>query len=181
MQATGGASLSDAQQSAPDTRRRRRIGWLYVTALVVVAADLASKIAAVSLLEGAAPVEVLPSVLTLRLVRNPGAAFGVAGGLTVIFSVVAGVVIVAILRTTRRLRSAPWAVCLGLLLGGAVGNLVDRVFRMPGPLRGHVVDFLELPHWPVFNLADSAIVLGGVLAVALTATGRALDGTRSGG
>lgn len=181
MQATGGASLSDAQQSTADTHRHRRVGWLLVTAAVVLAADLASKIIAVSLLEGAAPVEVLPSLLTLRLVRNPGAAFGVAGGLTVIFSLVAAVVIVAILRTTRRLRSAPWAACLGLLLGGAVGNLVDRVFRSPGPLRGHVVDFLELPHWPVFNLADSAIVLGGVLAVALTATGRQLDGTRSGG
>jgi signal peptidase II len=181
MQATGGASLSDAQQSTADTHRRRRVGWLFVTAAVVLAADLASKIIAVSLLEGAAPVEVLPGLLTLRLVRNPGAAFGVAGGLTVIFSLVAAVVIVAILRTTRRLRSAPWAACLGLLLGGAVGNLVDRVFRSPGPLRGHVVDFLELPHWPVFNLADSAIVLGGVLAVALTATGRQLDGTRSGG
>ena len=72
---------------------------------------------------------------------------------------VAAAVVVVILRLARRLRSAPWAVALGLVLGGALGNLVDRVFRAPAPGRGHVVDFLELPHWPVFNLADSAIVV----------------------
>ncbi len=107
------------------------------------------------------PVTLLGGLLTLRLVRNPGAAFGFAEGLTIAFTVVAVAVVVVILRLSRRLRSTPWAVALGLVLGGAVGNLVDRIFRAPGPGRGHVVDFLELPHWPVFNLADSAIVSGG--------------------
>jgi len=84
-----------------------------------------------------------------------------------------------ILRLSRRLRSTPWAVALGLVLGGAVGNLMDRLFRAPGPGRGHVVDFLELPHWPVFNLADSAIVSSAVLMVALTGLGISYDGTRA--
>jgi signal peptidase II len=87
-------------------------------------------------------------------------------------------VIVFILRTARKLRSLPWAITLGLLLGGATGNLSDRLFRAPGPMRGSVVDWIELPHWPVFNLADSAIVCGGVLAVLLAIRGLRIDGTR---
>ena len=77
--------------------------------------------------------------------------------MTAVFGLVAIAVAVAIVRTARRLRSLTWAITLGLLLGGALGNLGDRIFRSPGFLRGHVVDWIELPHWPVFNLADSAI------------------------
>jgi len=92
-------------------------------------------------------------------------------------ALVATVVVVVILRLSRRLRSGPWALALGCLLGGAVGNLIDRVVREPAPLRGHVVDFLELPNWPVFNLADSAIVGAAVLVALLTVRGVALDGS----
>ena len=99
-----------------------------------------------------------------------------ASGLTIIFPVVALAVVVVIARFSRRLASRAWAVALGLLLGGALGNLADRLFRPPGVGRGHVVDFLALPHWPVFNLADSAIVSAAVLIVALTVSGRSLDG-----
>ena len=81
-----------------------------------------------------------------------------------------------ILRTSRRIRSVPWAITLGLLLGGATGNLIDRIFRSPGLFRGWVVDWIQVPHWPVFNLADSAIVCGGILAVLLSARGVHLDG-----
>ncbi len=97
--------------------------------------------------------------------------------MTIVFTAIAVGVIVFILRTARRLRSLPWAITLGLLLGGATGNLADRLFRAPGPLRGDVVDWIELPHWPVFNLADSAIVCGGVLAVLLAVLGLRMDGT----
>jgi signal peptidase II len=83
-----------------------------------------------------------------------------------------------IVRTARLLQSRAWATALGLLLGGALGNLSDRLFRAPGPLRGHVVDWIALPHWPVFNIADSAIVTGGLLAVLLAFRGVEMDGSR---
>ncbi len=126
-----------------------------------------------------APVRLLGGLLTLRELRNSGAAFSIGTSVTVVFTLIALGVIVAILRTARRLRSIPWAVSLGLLLGGAAGNLGDRLFRSPGFLRGHVVDWIELPHWPVFNVADSCIVCGGVLAVLLAARGVSIDGTRN--
>src|SRR5260370_22472872 len=97
--------------------------------------------------------------------------------MTAVFTLIAVAVIISILRTSRRLRSLPWAMTLGLLLGGATGNLGDRLFRSPGPLRGYVVDWIELPHWPVFNVADSAIVCGGILAVLLPPPGHPLAGT----
>jgi signal peptidase II len=97
--------------------------------------------------------------------------------MTLVFSAIALGVIIYILRTSRRIRSVPWAVTLGLLLGGATGNLVDRLLRYPGPLRGYVVDWIQLPHWPVFNIADSSIVCGGILAVLLAGRGIRIDGT----
>ena len=177
MQATGGTPLSEGADPAGG---RTRLPLLLAVAGAVLLADLVSKALAVRELSDRDPVELLGGLLTLRLVRNPGAAFGLAQGLTVAFTVVAGIVVVVILRLSRRLRSTPWAVALGLVLGGAVGNLVDRVFRAPAPGRGHVVDFLELPHWPVFNLADSAIVTAAVLMVLLSALGLSYDGTRAG-
>jgi signal peptidase II len=124
----------------------------------------------------------LGGLLKLTELRNSGAAFSIGASsavMTVLFSVIAVGVIIAILRTSRRLRSVPWAVTLGLLLGGAAGNLGDRIFRSPGPFRGYVVDWIQLPHWPVFNVADSCIVCGGVLAVLLAARGVPLEGTRA--
>jgi signal peptidase II len=112
--------------------------------------------------------------------RNSGAAFSFAEGATIVFTAVAVAVVVVIARTARRLGSSSWALSLGLLLGGALGNLVDRVFRSPGPGRGAVVDFLDFRVWPVFNLADSAIVVGGLLAVLLSFRGLEIDGTRKG-
>ncbi len=132
----------------------------------------------VATLSDRAPVRLLGGLLTLRELRNSGAAFSIGTSVTVVFTLIALGVIVAILRTARRLRSVPWAVTLGLLLGGAAGNLGDRLFRSPGFLRGHVVDWIELPHWPVFNVADSCIVCGGILAVLLAARGVPLDGRR---
>jgi signal peptidase II len=140
--------------------------------------DLVSKTIVVATLSDRAPVRLLGGLLTLRELRNSGAAFSIGTSVTVVFTLIALGVIVAILRTARRLRSVPWAITLGLLLGGAAGNLGDRLFRSPGFLRGHVVDWIELPHWPVFNVADSCIVCGGVLAVLLAARGISLDGRR---
>ena len=144
----------------------------------IFGADLVTKTIVVATLSDRAPVRLLGGLLTLRVLRNSGAAFSIGTSMTAVFTLIAVVVIVSILRTARRLRSLAWAVTLGLLLGGATGNLGDRLFRSPGPLRGHVVDWIELPHWPVFNVADSAIVCGGILAVLIAARGIRLDGAR---
>jgi signal peptidase II len=149
-----------------------------LTAAVVLIADAVSKHIVVAKLSNRSPVHVIPHVLTLTLTRNAGAAFSIGPGATVLFSAVAVLVVVVIARTARSLASRGWAVSLGLLLGGALGNLADRVFRSPGPFRGHVVDWIQLPHWPVFNLADSAIVTGGLLALLLVTRGIDLDGSR---
>jgi len=145
----------------------KRLGLLAVVTAVTYAADLVSKVVVVATLTPGEPVPVIDGLLRLRLIRNPGAAFGLGVGMTLVFSVITVVVIAAILRMARRLGSPPWALTLGLLLGGALGNLTDRIARAPGFLHGHVVDFLELPHWPVFNIADSAIVTSGALMVLL--------------
>ena len=168
--------MTDMEQ---DTARpaRRRIGVLIGVAALVYAADVISKVIVVATLTETKPVPVIGSLLRLDYIRNPGAAFSLgADGYTVVFTLIAAAVIVAILRVARTLASRRWAVALGLLLGGALGNLTDRIARSPGPLRGWVVDFIQLPHWPVFNLADSAICCAGALMVLLTVLGLRPDG-----
>jgi signal peptidase II len=172
MQAARGAPLSESRSGRP------RLSLLLVVAAVALALDIASKYLAVDRLSDRGQVDVIDGFLHLRLVRNSGAAFGFASGLTVVFSLVAAAVVVVILRAARTLRNAWYAVALGLVLGGAVGNLLDRIFRPPGLFRGRVIDFLELPHWPVFNLADSSIITGGALMVLLSLRGIRHDGVR---
>ncbi len=166
--------LQDARGAALSRPTR----LLALVAALVLAADLVSKILVVAHLEGRAPIRLLGGALLLNVGRNPGAAFSFAEGATVLFTLVAVAVAVVIVRTARRLGSPGWAVSLGLLLGGAVGNLVDRLFRSPGIGRGAVVDFIDFRVWPVFNLADSAIVVGGLLAVLLSLRGVEMDGSR---
>jgi signal peptidase II len=139
-----------------------------------------TKALAVAALQPGEVVPVVGGLLQLRLVRNPGAAFSFATGATWVFTLIAAVVVVVVLRVSRRVRSTTWAVALGLLLAGAAGNLTDRLLRAPAVARGHVVDFLELPHWPVFNVADSAICAAAALIVLLSARGVDLDGRRGG-
>jgi signal peptidase II len=156
---------------------RRRVGVLVAVAALVYAADVISKVIVVATLRENVPVRVIGSLLRLDYIRNPGAAFSLgADGYTVVFTLIAAVVIVAILRMARTLASGRWAVALGLLLGGSLGNLTDRIARGPGPLRGWVVDFIQLPHFAVFNVADSAICCGGALMVLLTVMGLHPDG-----
>lgn len=176
MQRAGGASLTrDANNT--QTSGRRRVGVLLVVAALVAALDQVTKVIAVERLGDGRVISIIGDVLQLRLVRNPGAAFGIGTNLTVFLAVVMVAVIIVILRMSRRLANLPWAIGLGGLLGGAIGNFGDRLFREPGPLRGHVIDFLELPHWPVFNIADSAIVGGAVLIAFLSFRGIAHDGS----
>jgi signal peptidase II len=125
----------------------------------------------------------LGGALYLLETRNAGAAFSVGTGATIVLTVVALIVIAVIVRAARRMRSKAWAVALGLILGGALGNLIDRLFRSPGPGRGHVVDWISLfssdGHiWPVFNLADSSIVCGAITAAIVALLGIDFDGSR---
>jgi len=146
-------------------------------AALVLALDIVSKAIVVATLSDERHIRVLGGLLTLLESRNPGAAFSIGGpSSTIVFTAIAVGVIVFIVRTSRRIYSLAWAIALGLLLGGAMGNLSDRIFRAPGPFRGWVVDWIELPHWPVFNLADSSIVCGGVLMVLIAARGYRIDG-----
>jgi signal peptidase II len=165
---------SDAVGPAP---RRRRIGILLGVAALVYALDVVTKLLVVAKLTPGVPVHVLGTFLQLDYTRNSGAAFSIGWGYTAIFSLIAIGVVVVILRLARRLYSAPWAFALGLLLGGAIGNLTDRIARAPGPFRGWVVDFIQFPHFAIFNLADSAITCGGVLMVLLAFRGLHPDGT----
>ena len=152
---------------------------LVAVAALVLAADAISKAIVVAHLRPDQPVHLIGNVLMLWLTRNPGAAFSVGTGETVVFTVIAFGVIVYIARTARKLYSLGWAIALGLLLGGAMGNLTDRILRAPGLFRGDVVDWIAVTrYYPIFNLADSAIVCGGILTVLLAMRGYHLDGTR---
>jgi signal peptidase II len=166
--------------------RRPRTRLLLLLALAVLALDLGSKLLVVATVERGADIRLLGGALYLTHTRNTGAAFSFAEGFTVVFTLIAVAVAVVIVRTARRLFSTGWAVALGLVLGGAVGNLIDRVFREPGFLRGGVVDFISVfapdgEFYPIFNVADSAIVCGGILGVVLALRGIEFDGTRSTG
>ena len=165
--------------------RRPRTRLLLLLAAAVLLVDLVTKLVVVATHRaGRGHPRCSAGALYLTQLRNIGAAFSFAEGFTVVFSLVAVVVAVVIVRTARRLFSTGWAVALGLVLGGAVGNLIDRVFRDPGFLRGGVVDFLSVfgpdgEVWPVFNVADSAIVCGGILGALLALRGIEFDGTRA--
>jgi signal peptidase II len=132
--------------------------------------DRLTKFLAERHLEGEAPVEVIPRVLQLRFTTNPGGAFGLFGRAAWLFVGASLVVIVVILFASRRPPSRGGAVALGLVLGGAMGNLTDRLVRAPG-FSGEVVDFLDFHFWPVFNVADSCIVIGAALLLLAGARG----------
>ena len=158
--------------SAP---RRRRLRLLLSVAGVVLFLDVVTKVLAVRLLTPRQPVSIIGDTVTWTLVRNSGAAFSMGTSYTWILTLVASGVVVGIIWMGRRLVSPWWALGLGMILGGALGNLVDRFFRSPGPLRGHVVDFLSIGWWPVFNVADPAVVGGAILLVALSLFGYDFD------
>jgi signal peptidase II len=178
MQAARGASLSldaDARPKAGEPRLRLVFAGVFLAAY---AADVVSKVVAVDTLTGREDIELVGEWFQLHLTRNPGAAFSTAETLTPVLSLLAVGASCVVLYVARRLGSLLWAVSLGLLLAGILGNLTDRVFREPGPLQGHVVDFFMLPNWPVFNLADICINVGAGLALLAAFRGIALDGAR---
>jgi signal peptidase II len=148
---------------------------LLSVAAVVLALDVVTKVLAVRWLTPGQPVSIVGDTVTWTLVRNSGAAFSMATGYTWALTLVATGVVIGIVWMGRRLVSPWWAIGLGMILGGALGNLMDRFFRSPGPLRGHVVDFLSVGWWPVFNVADPAVVGGAILLVTLSLFGFDFD------
>ena len=160
---------------APEAKPRIRLRLLLSVAAVVLGLDVITKILAVKLLTPGQPVPIIGETVTWTLVRNSGAAFSMATGYTWVLTLVATGVVIGIIWMGRRLVSPWWALGLGMILGGAMGNLVDRFFRAPGPLRGHVVDFLSVGWWPVFNVADPAVVGGAILLVVLSVFGYDFD------
>jgi signal peptidase II len=184
---TGGTGGTDGiagtgGTGAPTRAHRRSVGLFAAVAAGVLLCDVVSKSLVVAHLDYTRPVRTLGGAIYLVRTTNSGAAFSLGTGATVVLTVIALAVVAFILRTASRMRSSGWAVALGLVLGGALGNLVDRIFRAPGVGRGSVVDWISLfsddGHvWPIFNLADSAIVVGAVLAATLALRGSDIEGS----
>ena len=171
---------------SPESLVRARpvaVAVLATAAVIAITLDQITKQLVLTYLENSAPVRLLGGAVYFNVTRNSGAAFSLGGRFTPVFPILAMVVAGVIIWLARRLRSVPWGIALGLILGGASGNLIDRLFRDPGPLRGHVVDFISVfddagAVWPIFNVADSSLFCGVVLVVLLEFTGRGRDGTR---
>lgn len=185
MQAARGASLnpSDADHpgAVPARTARQRARFLALFAAVAAlgyAVDLTTKTLAVAKLSDGSSVRVVGDLLTLDLARNPGAAFSTGTSYTMVLSFVAITAACVVLWFARRIGSTGWAVALGFLLAGILGNLTDRVFRAPGFLEGHVVDFLRLPNWPIFNVADMCINIAAALIIIQALRGVAVSGDR---
>jgi signal peptidase II len=184
MQAARGASLSPSDQPEPARRsdpartHRHYLAIFACVALLGYAADTITKILAVRHLTPGVPVRVVGDLFTFFIARNPGAAFSTGTSFTLLFTLVAIAAAVGVLWVSRRLASLGWALGLGFLLAGIVGNLTDRVFREPSPLHGNVVDFLRFPHFPVFNVADVCINIAAVLVIVQAARGVGVNGVR---
>ncbi len=182
MQDQTGAPLTAAERTPTSTAglpaggRGRLRTRLTVIALVVLVLDQATKAWALAALTPGQPVEVIGSLIRLNLIRNPGAAFSLGDGSTWVLTVLSLVILVGVVLGARRVANLPWAVALGLLLGGAVGNLVDRLVREPGPGRGHVVDFIDYFGWFVGNVADIAIVGAAGFVMVLAHRGISVGG-----
>ena len=160
------------------TTSRRARTVVAVVAVVLYVTDQLSKRAAVEHLTGRDDVRVIGDLLQLHLTRNPGAAFSLGTGFTVGLTCLAIAATVVVLGVSRKVIDPVWAAGLGALLAGITGNLTDRMLREPGPFRGHVIDFLQLPNWPIFNVADIAINVGAGLILLQVLRGVRRDGTR---
>lgn len=171
---------SDAPVHSPGYFRAGPVLMLTLGAVIVIV-DQITKVLAVVNLEGTTPINLVGDTVRLVLLRNPGAAFSMGTELTVVLSVVATVVVAGLLWFSRRVHSRWWAWGLGLILGGAAGNLIDRYFRAPGILEGHVVDFMSVGWWPVFNVADSCLVAGVIVVAVAVLRNIDYDGSRGTG
>ena len=140
---------------------------LFATAWTIWLFDFATKVWALTSLSSE-PRKIFGSFLQFTLVHNSGAAFNFATGFAIAFSLLALAVVIAVIYFAPKITSRGWQISIGLLLGGVLGNLTDRIFREPAFLNGHVIDWIQIPHWPVFNIADSAICIAAVISFALS-------------
>jgi signal peptidase II len=164
----------------PSKGRPRVLIVLAIVAAASIALDQTSKLLVVANLELGEVVPVLGTLIQFQFVKNPGAAFSIGNAYTWIFSILAVLVTAFIIWFARRIRSFAWAWVFGLLLGGTIGNLIDRLFREPGFGVGHVIDFITIPVLPaIFNLADVSITSAMVLFLILTIRGIGLDGEKA--
>lgn len=172
----------DVAPTAPATPRSPRAVLLSLFAGCAVFAyvfDQLTKLWVTSSMVEGERIPVLPPLLHWYFLRNSGAAFSIGENITWVFSIIMAVVSIAILFQIRKVGSAWWALALGLLLGGALGNLTDRLFRAPSFGMGHVVDFIQLPYLDgIFNIADSSVVCAVAIICILTLRGISLDGSR---
>ncbi|WP_246051195.1 signal peptidase II [Nocardioides guangzhouensis] len=186
MQAARGASLNPSDEdSTPETipdpavpSRSRLIVLFAAVAAFLYTLDVVGKVWAVRHLTPGETVDLVGRYFGLHLTRNPGAAFSTGTAYTEVLSVLSITAICAVLWVSRRLGSRLWAVGLGALLAGVAGNLTDRLFREPGFLHGHVVDYLRFPHWPIFNIADICINVAAAIIIIQALRGIGVDGRR---
>lgn len=179
--------MNEADQDPTDERedphpRKSRstlalVSTFLTVASVIITIDVVTKVAAVHWLTDAPPKAILEGVLYFNLTRNPGAAFSMLVDYTWVLSLIAAVVVLVLLALSLKIRNLPWSITLGLVLGGAAGNLVDRIFREPGFMQGHVVDFVSVfdpagRAFPIFNVADSSLVIGVIFVILLEFSGR---------
>jgi signal peptidase II len=179
-----GTGDPDRRASGATRPRGRAIAVLCIVAVLALVLDIVTKQLVVAHLRVGEPVRVIGGLLYFNSDRNGGAAFSMGTSITWVFPTIAIIVSGAIIYLSRSLRSMAWAVSLGLVLAGALGNLIDRLFRAPGPFRGEVVDFIALFNssargFAIFNIADSCLTIGVILAVLLELSGRHRDGSRS--
>ncbi|KRC56682.1 MULTISPECIES: signal peptidase II [unclassified Nocardioides] len=183
MQAARGTPVDDRDDGPDETRGGLLAAprtWLLFAAVgaIMLVIDQVTKVLAVRHLAGEPDVEVVGELLQLHLTYNPGAAFSLGTRFTVALAVLATAATLVVLWISRRVQSRWWSVALGLMFAGIDGNLMDRLFRDPAPFKGHVVDFLMLPNWPVFNVADMCINVGVAMILVQVLRGIALDGSR---
>ncbi|NYH54364.1 signal peptidase II [Nocardiopsis arvandica] len=180
-----GASLTEVEPSGDSNTtttdntgvRPRRYLLLLLVAFAAIGVDLLTKEWVLSAFSEGERLDVIGSILQFTLVFNTGAAFSMGTDFTWVFTCIASLVVLTIGYIGLRVRNGWWAVTLGLMMGGAAGNLLDRLFRDPAPFHGAVVDFISVGNFPVFNIADSCVVVGAVLVVVLTFRGLNLDGS----
>ncbi|KUM37562.1 signal peptidase II [Arthrobacter sp. EPSL27] len=174
------ARPAGSAESAPLTPRPKRsllLSLFFGLAVFAYTFDQLTKLWVTATMTEGERIPVLPPLLHWYYIRNSGAAFSIGENVTWVFTIIMAAVSIAILLQLRKLGSVWWALALGLLLGGALGNLTDRLFREPSFAMGHVVDFIQLPNFAIFNIADSAVVSSVVIICLLTLRGIALDGS----